>query len=65
MSYETVLGLEIHLKLNSPNKLFCQCKNEQDFEELAPNTNVCPICTGQPGALPMLNKEPLEKAILL
>lgn len=63
--YEFVIWLEIHVKLNSPNKLFCRCKNEQDFDELSPNTNICPVCTAQPWALPVLNKEPLEKAILL
>jgi len=46
--YEMVIGLEIHVKLNSPNKLFCQCKNEQDFENIQPNTNICPVCSGQP-----------------
>ncbi len=63
--YEYVIWLEIHIKLNSINKLFCQCKNEQDFEDLNPNTNVCPVCTAQPWALPRLNLEPLEKAVLL
>ncbi len=46
-------------------KLFCGCKNIQEFADLTPNTHVCPICTGQPGALPVLQPEPLEKAILL
>ncbi len=63
--YEMVIWLEIHVKLNSPNKLFCKCKNEQNFDDLEPNTNVCPVCTWQPGALPVLNIEPLEKAVLL
>ncbi len=63
--YEMVIGLEIHVKLNSPNKLFCKCKNEQEFDNLQPNTNICPVCSGQPGALPVLNKEPLEKAVHL
>lgn len=62
---EIVIGLEIHIKLNTINKLFCQCENIQEFDDLAPNTHVCPICTGQPGALPVLNQEPLEKAIIL
>lgn len=65
MQYEIVIWLEIHLKLNSPNKLFCQCANLQEFDDLDPNTHICPVCTGQPGALPVLNKEPLEKAIHL
>lgn len=63
--YEYIIWLEIHIKLNSPNKLFCQCKNQQEFDNLEANTNVCPVCMAHPGALPVLNKEPLEKAILL
>ncbi len=63
--YEMVIWLEIHVKLNSPNKLFCQCRNEQDFEWVEPNTHICPVCSGQPGALPVMNEEPLKKAILL
>ncbi|MEF2175396.1 MAG: Asp-tRNA(Asn)/Glu-tRNA(Gln) amidotransferase subunit GatB [Candidatus Absconditabacteria bacterium] len=63
--YEIVIGLEIHIKLNSENKMFCQCKNEQEFGSLQANTNICPVCTAQPGALPVLNKQPLEKAIML
>lgn len=63
--YEYVIWLEIHVKLNSPNKLFCRCKNEQEFDNVWPNTNICPVCTWQPWALPVLNQEPLEKAILL
>lgn len=65
MPFETVIWLEVHLKLNSPNKLFCQCSNIQEFDELTPNTNICPVCTGQPGALPVLSREPLLKAIHL
>ena len=45
--------------------MFCQCKNEQNFEQLKPNTNICPVCTGQPGALPTLSYEVLEKALTL
>lgn len=63
--FETVIGLEIHVKLNSPNKLFCRCKNEQSFEDEESNTNICPVCVGQPGALLVLNEEPLRKAVLL
>lgn len=59
------IGLEIHIKLKSINKMFCQCKNEQNFDNLLPNTNICPVCTGQPGALPTLSQEVLEKALLL
>lgn len=63
--YEYNIGLEIHIKLNSKNKLFCKCKNIQDFDTITPNSNICPVCSWQPWALPVLNKEPLQKAILL
>lgn len=59
------IGLEIHCKLKSETKMFCQCRNQQNFDILIPNTNVCPVCTGQPGALPTLSKEALWKAILV
>jgi len=60
-----VIGLEIHIKLNSETKLFCSCKNQQNFDDLAPNTNICSVCTWQPGALPVLQKWPLEKWVKL
>lgn len=59
------IGLEIHIKLKSINKIFCQCKNEQNFDDLLPNTHICPVCTAQPGALPTLSHEVLEKALIL
>lgn len=52
--YEVVIGLEIHAELNTKTKIFCSCQNK--FGQ-APNTNCCPVCTGMPGALPVLNKE--------
>lgn len=63
--YLKTIWLEIHIKLNSPNKIFCQCKNEQNFDTLLPNTNICPVCTWQPWALPTLSKEVLELALKL
>jgi aspartyl-tRNA(Asn)/glutamyl-tRNA(Gln) amidotransferase subunit B len=63
MPYLTTIGLEIHLKLNSETKIFCRCKNEQNFDT-QPNTHICPVCTGQPGALPLLSQEVVDKAIL-
>jgi aspartyl-tRNA(Asn)/glutamyl-tRNA(Gln) amidotransferase subunit B len=63
--YEIVIGLEIHVKLASKYKLFCTCENVQDFDALEPNTHICPVCTGQPGALPVLQQEPLELALKL
>lgn len=59
------IWLEIHIKLKSINKIFCQCKNEQNFDSLQANTNICPVCTAQPGALPTLSEEVLWKALLL
>ncbi len=65
MTYQLTIGLEIHLKVKSPTKLFCRCVNSQDMEMLVPNTNICPVCTGQPGALPVLSYEPLVKSLLM
>lgn len=69
MSYKytmlLTIWLEIHIKLNSENKMFCQCKNEQNFDTLEPNTNICPVCTGQPGALPTLSEDDLLLALKL
>lgn len=61
MSYQLVIGLEIHVRVQTASKLFCSCKNAIDLDEA--NTNICPICTAQPGQLPQLNKGVVEKAI--
>ncbi|MBC7471766.1 MAG: Asp-tRNA(Asn)/Glu-tRNA(Gln) amidotransferase subunit GatB [candidate division SR1 bacterium] len=61
-SYKPIIGLEIHVQLNTKTKLFCSCYNEYSPDE--PNKNICPFCTGQPGALPVLNKEAVKKAII-
>jgi len=61
MNYHTVIGLEIHSELNTKTKMFCSCKN--DPEEKEPNKNICPICMGHPGTLPVINKEALKKII--
>lgn len=63
MEYESVIGLEIHAELATYSKMFCSCKN--DPEESAPNTNICPVCMGHPGALPVANKEAIKKVILV
>jgi len=57
MSYEIVIGLEVHLQLNTKSKVFCGCST--DFGS-APNTQVCPVCLGFPGSLPVLNRRALE-----
>jgi aspartyl-tRNA(Asn)/glutamyl-tRNA(Gln) amidotransferase subunit B len=59
-SYETVIGLEVHVQLKTKSKLFCSC--ETDFGA-SPNSHVCPVCTGQPGVLPVLNKKAVEGII--
>jgi aspartyl-tRNA(Asn)/glutamyl-tRNA(Gln) amidotransferase subunit B len=61
--YEAVIGLETHIQLNTRSKVFCTCK--ADSWEDAPNTNICPVCTGLPGVLPVFNQEVANKAVLL
>ena len=63
MEYEAIIGLETHIQLNTETKIFCSCKADSWGEP--PNTNICPVCTGQPGVLPVLNKAVVEKAVLL
>ena len=59
-TYETVIGLEVHVELATKTKIFCGCSTEFGGE---PNTHTCPVCTGMPGSLPVLNKAVLEKAV--
>jgi len=58
--FETIIGLEVHAQLNTKTKIFCACSTR--FGD-APNTNVCTVCLGLPGALPVLNKEAVKKSI--
>lgn len=60
------IGLEIHAELNTKSKMFCGCKNSSfDKTEVAPNTNICPVCMGHPGTLPTINKEAVRKVLLV
>ena len=60
--YETVIGLEVHIELATKTKIFCGCSTEFGS---APNTHTCPVCTGMPGSLPVLNKQVVEYAMAL
>lgn len=59
--YKPTIGLEIHAELKTNSKMFCSCKNDPD--EKRPNFNICPICTAQPGALPVANEDAVKKVI--
>ncbi|HEY9089143.1 MAG TPA: Asp-tRNA(Asn)/Glu-tRNA(Gln) amidotransferase subunit GatB [Anaerolineaceae bacterium] len=61
--YEAVIGLETHIQLNTSTKIFCSCKADSWGDP--PNTNICPVCTGMPGVLPVLNRAVVEKAVML
>ena len=60
--YETVIGLEVHVELATATKIFCGCSTKFGG---APNTHTCPVCTGMPGSLPVLNKQVVEYALAL
>ena len=56
-AYDPVLGLEVHVELNTNTKMFCGCANEFGGE---PNTHVCPVCLGLPGSLPVINGKAID-----
>lgn len=59
--YYTTIGLEVHTELKTTSKMWCGCKN--DPNSISPNTNICPVCTAQPGSIPVANKEAIKKVI--
>ena len=61
MKYETVIGLEVHVQLNTRSKIFCGCSTAFGAD---PNTQTCPVCQGHPGVLPVLNRDVLQKAVM-
>jgi aspartyl-tRNA(Asn)/glutamyl-tRNA(Gln) amidotransferase subunit B len=62
VKYEAVIGLEMHVQLNTATKAFCSCSADYTLE---PNVNICPVCLGHPGVLPVLNEKVVEDAVLL
>jgi len=62
MNFESIIGLEIHAQISTKTKMFCRCDN--DSFDKAPNINVCPVCMGFPGQLPVLNKVALNKGLI-
>lgn len=61
MQYEPVIGMEVHIELKTKSKMFCSCANKPD--EIKPNKNICPVCMGHPGTLPVANKEAINDVI--
>ena len=61
MEYQPVIGLEIHAELKTASKMFCDCLNDPEAKE--PNINICPICLGHPGTLPVINQKAVEFVI--
>jgi aspartyl-tRNA(Asn)/glutamyl-tRNA(Gln) amidotransferase subunit B len=64
LRYEPVIGLEVHAQIHTASKMFCSCPVVEDTGDLEPNTYVCPVCTGMPGTLPVINQRVIEIAIM-
>src|SRR5258708_26946112 len=62
MTYEPVIGLEVHVQLKTQSKMFCSSKNA---ESQVPNVHICEVCTGQPGTLPVINREAVLKSVMV
>jgi len=63
MEYETVIGLEVHVQLQTQSKMFCPCR--ADYHDAPVNSRVCPVCLGLPGSLPVINKKAVEYTIMM
>ena len=59
--YEAVIGIEVHCQLRTASKMFCGCST--DYDGAPPNTHVCPVCLGLPGALPTINRRAVEHVL--
>ncbi len=62
MKYEPIIGMEVHAELKTQSKMFCSCLNGLGLEK-EPNVNICPVCTGQPGTLTVINEEAVKKVV--
>jgi aspartyl-tRNA(Asn)/glutamyl-tRNA(Gln) amidotransferase subunit B len=62
--YEIVIGMEIHAELRTASKMFCGCA-VVDTTVAEPNTAICPVCTGMPGAMPVVNRSAMEQAMMV
>lgn len=62
MDYETIIGLEVHVQLQTKSKMYCRCS--ADYAGAPPNTHVCPVCLGMPGVLPVINRQAVEYTIM-
>jgi aspartyl-tRNA(Asn)/glutamyl-tRNA(Gln) amidotransferase subunit B len=62
MNYQPVIGLEVHVQLKTQSKMFCRSRNAESDQ---PNTHICEVCTGQPGTLPVINREAVKKAVMV
>ena len=60
--YEAVIGIEVHCQLRTASKMFCGCST--DYDGAPPNTHVCPVCLGLPGALPTINRRAVEHVLM-
>lgn len=63
MKYQPIIGMEVHVELNTKSKMFCGCS--ADFFGVPPNTHVCPVCLGMPGTLPVINRRAVEYTIMI